>query len=65
MASREPGGHAVTPPPGGRDFHPHQISVVKVLDLAPHPPVALVSRERVARRDTCKKVQNDLQSYTQ
>lgn len=31
MASRKPGGDAVTPAPGGRVFHPHGLSVVMVL----------------------------------
>ena len=38
MASRKPGGYAVTPLPEGRDFHPYQTSVIKVLSLVliPH-----------------------------
>jgi hypothetical protein len=44
MTSRKPGGYAVTPLPGGRDFHPHQISVIKVLVLVLYPPVARFRR---------------------
>ncbi len=48
MASRKPGGYAVTPLPGGKDFHPHQTSVVKVHRLASHPPTG-VGFERTCR----------------
>ncbi len=44
MASRKPGGYAVTPLPGGRDFHPHQISVIKVLILVLYSPAARFQR---------------------
>jgi hypothetical protein len=47
MASREPGGYAVTPPLGGRDFHPHQTSVIKVLHLSLRPP------DRAGLEGTC------------
>ena len=38
MASREPGGYAVTPPLGGRDFHPHRDISYQGSLLAFHPP---------------------------
>jgi len=48
MASREPGGYAVTPLPGGRGFHPYQTSVVKVQNPASHPPTT-IGFERTCR----------------
>ena len=38
MASREPGGYAVTPPLGGRDFHPHRDISYQGSILVFHPP---------------------------
>ena len=48
MASLEPGGYAVTPLPGGRDFHPHQSISCQGSQPCPYPPSDLVSKERVA-----------------
>jgi hypothetical protein len=55
MASREPGGYAVTPSLGGRDFHPHRdISCQGSTPLPSIPQSELVSEERIARTDSCK-----------
>lgn len=55
MASREPGGYAVTPSLGGRDLHPHRdISCQGSTPLPSIPQSELVSEERIARTDSYK-----------
>ena len=48
MTNRKSGDYALTPLPGGRDFHPYRVSVVKVLAL-PLIPQFCTDFERTCR----------------
>jgi hypothetical protein len=47
--SRRPGGYAVTPAPGGRDFHPHEKLSYKVDALRLARELRLSFSQRIAR----------------
>ena len=51
--SRRPGGYAVTPAPGGRDFHPHEELSYKADALRLARELTLSFSQRIARK--CKR----------